>query len=100
MLMKEKGKLVIWPVYIDKTKSRSKGRIISRKSSVVEPSLKELGQAAEKLGLNPEIEADKAYPKSWWESRGRILVDNTAPKTVLARKISNTIKDIRSGSAK
>ncbi|WP_406662622.1 signal recognition particle protein Srp19 [Methanolobus sp. ZRKC3] len=98
--MKEKGKLVIWPAYIDKTKSRSKGRIISRKSSVVEPSLKELRLAAEKLGLNPEVEADKAYPKSWWESSGRILIDNSAPKTVLSRKISNAIKDARSGSGK
>ena len=96
MLMKERGKLVIWPVYIDKTISRSKGRIISKKSSVPEPTLKEMGLAAEKLGLNPDVEADKAYPKSWWEASGRILIDNTAPKTALARKISNTIKEMRS----
>jgi signal recognition particle subunit SRP19 len=95
MLMKEKGKLVIWPVYIDKSTSRSKGRIISKKSSVPEPTLREMGLAAEKLGLNPEIEAEKCYPKTWWESSGRILIDNTAPKTALARKISNAIKEMR-----
>ncbi|WP_406658292.1 signal recognition particle protein Srp19 [Methanolobus sp. ZRKC2] len=93
--MKDKGKLVIWPVYIDRTKSRSKGRIISRKTSVTEPTIKEIGLAAEKLGLNPEIEADKAYPKSWWESKGRVLIDNNEPKTVLSRKISSKIKEMR-----
>lgn len=95
MLMKDKGKLVIWPAYIDRNKSRSKGRIISRKTSINEPTVKEIGLAAEKLGLNPEIEADKAYPKSWWESKGRVLIDNTAPKTILSRKISSTIKEMR-----
>lgn len=95
MLMKEKGKLVIWPAYIDRNKSRSKGRIISRKTSIKEPTVKEIELAAEKLGLNPEVEADKAYPKSWWESSGRVLIDNTAPKTVLSRKISSRIKEIR-----
>ncbi|WP_292463596.1 signal recognition particle protein Srp19 [Methanolobus sp.] len=98
--MKDKGKLVIWPAYIDKTRSRSNGRIISRKSSVNEPSIQEIGLAAQKLGLTPEIEADKAYPKSWWESKGRVLIDNTAPKTALARKIASTIKDMRSGQTK
>jgi signal recognition particle subunit SRP19 len=100
MLMKDKGKLVIWPVYIDKTRSRSKGRIISRKSSVDGPTLLEIGSAARKLGMNPEVEADKAYPKSWWESKGRVLIDNSAPKTALARKIAATIKEMRSGQAK
>jgi signal recognition particle subunit SRP19 len=100
MLMKDKGKLVIWPVYIDKTRSRSKGRIISRKSSVDEPTIQEIDRAARKLGMNPEVEADKAYPKSWWESKGRVLIDNTAPKTALSRKIAATIKEMRSGQAK
>jgi len=94
--MKEKGKLVIWPVYIDKNKARSKGRIISKKSSVIEPTLKEMGLAAGELGLNPELEADKCYPRSWWEASGRMLIDNNAPKTALARKISSTIKKMRS----
>lgn len=100
MLMKDKGKLVIWPAYIDKNKSRSKGRIISRKSSVNEPTLQEIGLAAQKLGMNPEVEADKAYPKSWWESKGRVLIDDTAPKTALSRKIASMIKDMRSGQVK
>lgn len=96
MLMRDKNKLVIWPVYIDRNRSRSQGRIISKKSSIAEPTLIEIEKAALKLGLNPEVEKDKSYPKSWWEKSGRVLIDNSAPKTQLSRKIATTIKEIRS----
>lgn len=96
MMMKEKGKLVIWPAYIDQTRSRSEGRIISRKSSVKEPQLHEIKNAAQNLGLNPEVEAGKAYPKSWWEVSGRVLVDNKGPKSVIAKQIASGIKKLRS----
>lgn len=96
MLMKDRGKLVIWPAYIDKTKSRRDGRIISRKTSVESPTLNEINLAAQKLGLNPELEADKAYPRSWWEASGRVLIDNAAPKTHLSRRICSAIKEMRS----
>ncbi len=94
-MMKDKGKLVIWPVYIDQTRSRSNGRIISRKSSVKEPQLNEIKEAALELGLNPEVEPEKAYPKAWWEVSGRVLVDNKGPKSVIAKQISAGIKKIR-----
>lgn len=94
--MRDRNKLVIWPVYIDKNRSRNQGRIISKRSSVAEPTLTEIEKAALKLGLNPEVEKDKSYPKSWWEKSGRVLIDNSAPKTQLSRKIAATIKDIRS----
>jgi signal recognition particle subunit SRP19 len=96
MMMKDRGKLVIWPAYIDKTKSRKDGRIVSRKTSVESPTIKEINKAAAKLGMNPEVEADKAYPRSWWEDKGRVLIDNTAPKTHHCRRICSTIKEMRS----
>jgi signal recognition particle subunit SRP19 len=95
MMMKDKGKLVIWPVYIDQTKSRSSGRIISRKNAIKEPHLNEIKEAARQLGLNPEVEPEKAYPKSWWEVSGRVLVDDKGPKSVIAKQISLAIKKMR-----
>ncbi|MGM0770549.1 MAG: signal recognition particle protein Srp19 [Halobacteriota archaeon] len=97
MMMRDKGKLVIWPANLDRSRSRNDGRIISRKSSVENPELKEISKAAEKLNLHPEVEADKKYPRSWWEESGRILVDNEEPKTMVARKIAKTIKESRGG---
>lgn len=102
MMMKDRGKLVIWPAYIDQMRSRNTGRIISLKNAVKEPQLSEIREAARKLGLNPEVEPEKAYPKSWWETRGRVLVDDTGPKSVIAKQIALSIKKIRNqkGSAK
>jgi len=95
MMMKDKGKLVIWPAYIDQTKSRSNGRIISRKNAIKEPHLNEIKEAAKQLGLNPEVEPEKAYPKSWWEVSGRVLVDDKGPKSIIAKQIALAIKKMR-----
>lgn len=95
MMMKDKGKLVIWPAYIDQTKSRSNGRIISRKNAIKEPHLNEIKEAAKQLGLNPEVEPEKAYPKAWWEVSGRVLVDDKGPKSVIAKQIALAIKKKR-----
>jgi len=95
MMMKDKGKLVIWPAYIDQTKSRSRGRIISRKNAIKEPHLNEIKEAARQLGLSPEIEPEKAYPKTWWEISGRVLVDDKGPKSVIAKQIASSIKKMR-----
>ncbi|WP_440948907.1 signal recognition particle protein Srp19 [Methanosarcina sp. T3] len=93
--MKDRGKLVIWPAYIDQTRSRSSGRIISRKNAVKEPHLNEIKEAAKQLGLNPEVEPEKAYPKSWWEVSGRVLVDDKGPKSVIAKQIALEIRKKR-----
>jgi signal recognition particle subunit SRP19 len=102
MMMKDRGKLVIWPAYIDQMRSRNMGRIISLKNAIKEPQLNEIKEAARKLGLNPEVEPEKAYPKSWWETSGRVLVDDTGPKSDIAKQIALTIKKIRNqkGSGK
>ncbi|AKB84366.1 Signal recognition particle 19 kDa protein [Methanococcoides methylutens MM1] len=97
MMMRDKGKLVIWPANLDRSRSRRDGRIISRKSSVENPELREISKAAEKLNLHPEVEADKKYPRSWWEASGRVLVDNEEPKTMVARKLAKAIKEARGG---
>ncbi|MCC4769856.1 signal recognition particle protein Srp19 [Methanosarcina sp. DH2] len=97
--MKDKGKLVIWPAYIDQTKSRSSGRIISRKNAVKEPHLNEIKEAAKQMGLNPEVEPEKAYPKTWWEVSGRVLVDDKGPKSVIAKQIALAIKKMRGQEA-
>ena len=93
--MLKNKKLVIWPVYMDATKSRAEGRLLSKKDSITSPVLKEIEKAAFELNLNPQVESDKAYPKSWWETSGRVLVDRKAPKSVTVKQIAHQIKKIR-----
>ena len=89
-------KTIIWPVYIDSEKTKKDGRRISKKDAVPSPKLREISNAAKKLNLNPEVENNKSYSRSWWESQGRISVDKNIPKRELLIKISNMIKGMRS----
>jgi len=88
-------KIVVWPVYIDKTKTRNEGRRISKSLAIQNPSLIEIEKAAKKLGLNPKVEKDKAYPKEWWEVSGRVLIDKVKPKSLLLKDIAEEIRRMR-----
>jgi signal recognition particle subunit SRP19 len=94
-MLKDKTKLVIWPVYLDATKSRAEGRILSMKDSVKSPVLKEIERAASELSLTPVVEADKAHPKSWWVVSGRVLVDKKGPKSIVVKQIAQKINKTR-----
>ncbi|MDD1775597.1 MAG: signal recognition particle protein Srp19 [Methanobacterium sp.] len=88
-------KATIWPANIDLKKTEKEGRKIPRKYAVNSPKLREISRAASKLGLNPEVENDKSYSKSWWENSGRVVVDKKQPKRDILIKISNMIKGFR-----
>lgn len=88
-------KAIIWPDNIDIKKTVKEGRKIPKRYAVNTPKLREISRAATKLGLNPQVEKDKSYPKSWWENTGRVIVDKTQPKREILIKISNTIKGFR-----
>lgn len=94
-MMKDEGRLVVWPAYLDKERTRAQGRTISRKSAVSKPELSEIFQAAQNLGFSPASETDKSYPRSWWEKSGRVLIQNTDAKNDSLRKIAAEIKKIR-----
>ncbi len=93
--MKNEKRSIIWPDYIDSKKTRSEGRKISKESAVNSPKIREITQAAKKLGLNPSVEKYKSYPPSWWEGSGRVIVDKKMRKQEVLLKISNLIKGSR-----
>ncbi len=95
-MLKDKNKLVIWPAYLDASKSRADGRILSAKDAVKSPVLREIEKASLELNLNPVVETDKAYPKSWWVKSGRVIVDKKGPKSVMAKQIAQVINKTRS----
>jgi signal recognition particle subunit SRP19 len=95
IMLKDKTKLVIWPVYLDATKSRGEGRILSAKVSVKSPVLKEIEKAARELNLAPVVETDKSYPKSCWSTGGRVLVNKKGPKSIITKQIALKINETR-----
>ncbi len=88
-------KAIIWPANIDAQKPRAAGRKISVKNAVPSPTLGEIEDAARRLGLNPETEKEKAYPREWWEKGGRINVDRKMPKTLILKELAKEVRKAR-----
>lgn len=89
------SEVVIWPAYIDAEKSKTEGRKIPKKLAVPSPKLAEIEKAAKTLGLNPGIEKEKAYPKTWWEKSGLIRVEKKKAKNAILKEIAKEIKKRR-----
>ncbi|WP_224425259.1 signal recognition particle subunit SRP19/SEC65 family protein [Methanobrevibacter sp. TMH8] len=87
---------IIWPSYIDSKRSRKEGRKINKSDAVADPKLTEISRAARKLNLNPKTEDDKLYPRFWWESSGRIIIERKdISKNKILANISQEIKNLR-----
>ncbi|NPB02699.1 MAG: signal recognition particle protein Srp19 [Methanopyri archaeon] len=94
--LKGTDRCVVWVVYFDADRSRSEGRAVPKHLAVRNPRLIDVKRAAEELGLNPEVQRDKAYPKRWWEDKGRLIVDKidgSKRKTILA--IAEKLKEMK-----
>lgn len=90
-----KGKrIVVYPQYIDSRKSRNEGRRIPLSYAVPSPRVEEIVRAAEKLGLNPVIEESK-YPREWWTSEERVIVDKKNSKLKTLKLIAEKINEMR-----
>ncbi|MBS7643128.1 signal recognition particle protein Srp19 [Candidatus Bathyarchaeota archaeon] len=93
--MKTRGKLIIWPIYLDVAKTRREGRRLPKTIAVENPKLQEIGLAASALNLNPELKPDAAHPSAWWEKTGMILVDKKWSKTQTLQKLADKILEQR-----
>jgi len=65
-------RVVVYPAYLDSSKTTAEGRRIAREKAVQGPTIEEIAQAATKVGFACEPE-DKAYPRDWL-TRGRLRV--------------------------
>ena len=91
---------VIWTVYFDIERSRGEGRKIPKSLAVKCPSVDEIAQILNQLGLKYEIYPDKRYPKTWYDDKckGYVLVyrdERTPSKMKLLRLIAEKLKDLR-----
>ena len=73
--MKDYEHVVIWLDYFNKTLPRNKGRRLSKEKCVFDPSLKELIDASNAAGLQPnETEEQVRFPKRPYVRSGYIEV--------------------------
>jgi len=67
--------MVIWPAYLDDSKSRREGRRVPADLAVAEPTADEIAEAVGQVGYDAVIERDVAYPRQPWERTGRVRVE-------------------------
>jgi len=92
--LRRRDKITIWPVYIDASKTRNEGRRLSKDLGVNSPKLSELFEAAVELDLEPESVPEAAYPRTWWDKTGYLLV-NKSNKSKLLVELASKISVLR-----
>jgi len=99
--MKDYEHVVIWLDYFNKTLPRNKGRKLSRDKCVFEPSLKELIDASNAAGLQPnETQEQVRFPKRPYVRSGYIVLPKTERKTAILEKISQKLVSKRAKQSK
>lgn len=93
--MQKKGKIILWPVYFDSTKTRTEGRKIPKGYAIQSPRIEELEKAVQKLGLQPQMIANAAHSKEPWRKTGLLMASKSDSKTQIMRRIAKMLQDIR-----
>ena len=94
--MKIQGKIVVWPVILDSTKSRIEGRKIAKSLAIQTPRLEEIDEAAKRLSLDVEMARGKSRPSSWWDKGGYAIIGKKGTKTSVLRALAGEIRKTRS----
>ncbi len=93
--MRKQEKIIIWPAYFDQSKTRNKGRRVTKNLTVQSPKIMEIQEAAQKLGLRFEVVADKSYPKIPWAKTGMLLVEKKGSKEQVINQIAKQLLKAR-----
>ncbi len=93
--MRKQDKIILWPIYFDSNKTRSKGRKVPKKLGVPSPTIEEIRKAAEQLGFRPEIISEVAYPSASWQKSGLVSVPKKDAKVRILRRIAQKIVENR-----
>lgn len=63
----------LYPIYFDKTRSRTEGRKVGAELAVENPLAQDIADAVQMLGLKVGLEPEKLHPKDW-ANPGRVRV--------------------------
>lgn len=93
--MRKRGKMIIWPQYLDSKRPRRLGRKISLEDAIPLPTAHEMVKSALSLGYEVEIDPNARYPRTWYDPPGLLLVQSHGQKRAhimlkIAPKIAET----------
>jgi signal recognition particle subunit SRP19 len=93
--MRKLDKAIIWPIYFDSAKTRKDGRRVPKNMAVQSPKITEIKEAADKLGLQNEINLDAHFPKMPWAKTGMLFVEKKEAKEKIIQKIAKQLLKIK-----
>ena len=91
MVSRDEGKVVLWPLYFDRSEPRP-WRRVPKELALDDPTAEAVANAAAKLRLKPILEKGVSHPKRWWKNEGRVLVEARGSKSVLLQQIAELLK--------
>ena len=94
--MRKLDKAIIWPIYFDTSKTRKEGRRVSKNIAVQSPKIDEIKQAADKLGLENEVNLNAHFPRNHWSKTGMLLVEKKEAKEKIIQKLAKQLVKIKS----
>jgi signal recognition particle subunit SRP19 len=84
--MNHKDFMIIYPSYLDSCKSLKQGRRIGKELAVDTPTVSDISQALQSLGLKHVLQPHKGYsrdPYTLWDNPGRVKVEPSPKITIL-----------------
>ena len=97
--MRKLDKAIIWPIYFDVNKSRKEGRRVPKNQAVNSPKIVEIKEAADKLGLQNDINLEAHFPRMHWIKSGMLLVEKKEPKEAIIKKLAKQLVKIKNAQA-
>jgi signal recognition particle subunit SRP19 len=94
--VRKQERIIVWPIYLDSSKSRHDGRRVPKNVAVSVPRAAEVKDAAEKAGLKCELMPDLGYPKTPWLKMGMVLVEKKDSKNQTIMTIAKQLAKTRS----
>jgi len=93
--LRRSDRVVIFPVYLDSSKTVSDGRRVPKPEGVQDPRLNEIADACAQLGLDYTVEANASHPREPTTRRGLVRVGKGGSKRALLKKIALVIRQSR-----
>ncbi len=98
-MRKLEDQAIIWPVYFDMNRTRKEGRRIPKNQAVFSPKIAEVKEAADKLGLENEINLEAHFPKMPWLKSGMLIVQKQEAKEAIIKKLAKQLVKIKNQQA-
>jgi len=96
--LRYKDVYIIWTVYFNSKLSKREGRRVSLNEAIPNPTLEEVINACNRLGLEITGYERKRYPRIWWMENAYVVVKKgDIKKSEIVKLIAKEIRRLRGG---